>query len=157
MLRGFFKLNLPTTNWRPNRLRTRDLSVPFEGFFLLDASCHKQGARRQLQLVQTWVLVQKPATGQHKWSSHTKVNAIHAKVIMPLFLHPLNDGMGKCDVQKCPFATVAVDAYTCGIDECTKKVHVECYTRLVLVQVGKKALPPFPTNVWLVRKSIATQ
>ena len=64
--------------------------------------------------------------------------------VMPLFLHPLNDGTGKCDVQKCPFANVAADTYICGIDECTKKVHVECYTRLVLVQVGKETLPPLP-------------
>jgi len=63
---------------------------------------------------------------------------------MSLFLHPLNDGTSKCDVQKYPFANVAPDTYVCGIDECTKKVHVECYTRLVLVQAGKETLPPLP-------------
>jgi len=70
-------------------------------------------------------------------------DTIHTKV-MPLFLYPLNDGTGKCDAQKCPFANVAADTCACGIDECTKKVHVECYTRLVLVQVGKETLPPLP-------------
>jgi len=76
-------------------------------------------------------------------SQYKPCDTIHTKV-MPLFLHPLNDGTGKCDVQKCPFANVAANTCTCGIDECTKKVHVECYTNLVLVQVGKETLPQLP-------------
>jgi len=39
-LRCFFKLNLPTTNWRPKPI---DIAVPFEGFFLLDSSCWQIG------------------------------------------------------------------------------------------------------------------
>ena len=89
-------------------------------------------------------MAQTPATGQCKWSLHAKVNAIHTKVNMPLFLHPLNNGTGKCDVQKCPFAAVAADAHACGIDECTKKVHVECCTRPVVAQQRKESLPPLP-------------
>ena len=76
--------------------------------------------------------------------SHTKVDTIHTKVDMPLTQHPFNDGTGKCDVMKCPFATVDAVAYICGIDECTKKVHLECFHRLVLPQQGKDPLPPLP-------------
>jgi len=47
-------------------------------FFSLDSSLQMPVSLHRKQLVQTWVLVQKPATGQCKWSLHTKVNAIHA-------------------------------------------------------------------------------
>ena len=63
---------------------------------------------------------------------------------MPLVEHPDNEGFGKCDMQLCPFAGKAAIAYICGVDECTKKVHVECYKRRILPNVGKPPLAELP-------------
>jgi len=65
---------------------------------------------------------------------------------MPLTEHPDNDGCGKCDLPLCPFAGKVAIAYSCGVDECTKKVHVECYNRRILPSVGKPPLAPLPDN-----------
>jgi len=65
---------------------------------------------------------------------------------MPLIEHPANEGVGKCDLPMCPFARKAAVAYICGLDECIKKVHVECYKRRILPNVGKPPWAPLPDN-----------
>ena len=58
--------------------------------------------------------------------------------------HPKNEGVGKCDIQLCPFAGKAAIAYICGVDECRKKIHVECYKRRILHTPGKPLLAELP-------------
>jgi len=65
---------------------------------------------------------------------------------MPLIEHPANEGIGKCDLPLCPFAGKVAVAYICGVDECIKKVHVECYMRRILPNVGKPPWAPLPDN-----------
>jgi len=68
------------------------------------------------------------------------------KVIMPLMEHPDNEGIGKCDIELCLFAGKAAVAYICGVDECKKKVHVECYKRRILSNPGKPPLAKLPDH-----------
>jgi len=65
---------------------------------------------------------------------------------MPLIEHPTNEGIGKCDLPMCPYAGKAAIAYICGVDECIKKVHVECYKRRILPNMGKPPWAPLPDN-----------
>jgi len=65
---------------------------------------------------------------------------------MPLIEHPDYEGVGKCDLPLCPFAGKAAVAYVCGLDECIKKVHVECYRRRILPNGSKPLWAPLPDN-----------
>jgi len=65
---------------------------------------------------------------------------------MPLIEHPDNEGVGRCDIQLCPFNGKAAIACICGVDECKKMVHLECYMRRILPNVGKPPLAPLPDN-----------
>jgi hypothetical protein len=62
--------------------------------------------------------------------------------------HPANSGVGRCDVFTCPFKTgVSAKQFCCANDECEKKVHVECFNRIVRVKKnGKGTLPPLPDS-----------
>jgi len=75
-----------------------------------------------------------------------KVIRSHTIVNMPLIEHPANEGIGKCDLPMCPFAGKVAVAHICGVDECMKKVHVECYMRRILPNVGKPPFTPLPDN-----------
>jgi len=65
---------------------------------------------------------------------------------MPLIEHPDNEGAGRCDTQLCPFNGKAAMACICGVDECKKMVHLECYMRRILPNAGKPPLAPLPDN-----------
>jgi len=115
------------------------------GFFLLGASGQTHGALPQPQLVRSWVWVQLPANGQF-WCSFnaiSRANQWHSDAVvkMPLTDHPDNDGFG---MQLCPFAGKAAIGHICGVDECKKKVCVECCMRRILPNVGKPPLAPLP-------------
>jgi len=86
---------------------------------------------------------QHPIVVQFSCDFHAKLIPSHTTVDMPLACHPDNDGYGKCD-QLCPFAGKAAIACICGVNECKKKVHVECYMRRILPSIGKPPLAPLP-------------
>ena len=66
--------------------------------------------------------------------------------------HPFNEGVGKCDIPKCPFDGKPAIAYICGVDTCKKKIHIEHYNRRIFPNDGKPPLAPLPDNAAVCRR-----
>jgi len=72
---------------------------------------------------------------------------------MPPIEHPDNTGEGKCNMLKCKLGNVATVQFICGNDECEKKVHTECYRKIVLATGdGKPPLAPLPEDAVVCTK-----
>ena len=57
---------------------------------------------------------------------------------MPLIEHPDNEGVGRCDMQLCPFNGKVAIAYMCGTDDCKKKVEKKSINWIMNIAESKK-------------------